>query len=57
MKPWKIIQKLEATSSRLEKEKILKDNWHNKEFKLGLQLALDSMTTLGIKQIPEKVGD
>ena len=56
MKPWEIIQQLESTSSRLEKEKILKDNWRNKDFKLGVQLALDPMTTFGIKQIPEKVG-
>jgi hypothetical protein len=56
MKPWKIIQKLEATSSRLEKEEILKSNWHNVDFKTGLKLALDPMTTFGIKQIPEKVG-
>ena len=55
-KPWEIIQELEATNSRLDKEKILKDNWRNKEFKEGLQLALDSMNTFGIKQIPEKVG-
>lgn len=57
MKPWKIIQKLEATSSRLEKEAIVKANWHNVEFKKGLKLALDPMITFGIKQVPEKVGD
>jgi len=56
MKPWKIIQKLEATSSRLEKEAIVKANWHNTEFKTGLKLALDPMSTFGIKQVPEKVG-
>lgn len=56
MKPWEIIQQLEATSSRLEKEKILEDNWPNREFKEGLKLALDPLITFGIKQIPEKVG-
>lgn len=56
MKPWEIIQQLEATSSRLEKEKILKANWSNRTFKEGLKLALDPLITFGVKQIPEKVG-
>ena len=56
-KPWQIIKELEATDSRTEKEKILKRNWRNKDFKLGLQLALDPMRTYGIKQVDKKTGD
>jgi len=57
MKPWDIIQLLEADNSRLAKEKILRDEagCGNNEFFTGVQLALDPLTTFGIKKVAESV--
>ena len=58
MKPWQVIQQLESTNSRLDKEKILQmvllQQPEDKEFWVGCKLALDPMVTFGIKQVPIK---
>jgi len=57
MQPWNIIQLLEADNSRLAKEKILRDEagCGNNEFFTGVQLALDPLTTFGIKKVAQSV--
>lgn len=52
--PWQIISELEADNARTNKEQIIDVNKSNKEFLAGARLALDSMITFGLKQIPEK---
>ena len=54
--PWEVIHELEANDSRLVKESIVKVAavQGNDIFFAGCRLALDSMTTFGLKQIPEK---
>ena len=54
--PWEVIAAIEADNSRLAKEaEVLKEaQAGNKEFFDGCRLALDSMITFGLKQIPEK---
>lgn len=58
MKPWEVIKDLEATNSRLDKEKILQmvllQKPEDKDFWEGVKLALDPMITFGIKQVPIK---
>ena len=56
--PWDIIQELEADNSRLAKEAIVAREAlaGNDEFFAGCRLALDSMTTFGIKQVLTKDG-
>ena len=58
MKPWEVIKQLESTNSRLDKEKILQmvllQQPEDKNFWEGVKLALDSMITFGIKQVPIK---
>ena len=56
--PWNIIQELEADNSRLAKEAIIEREAlaGNDEFFAGCRLALDSMTTFGIKQVLTKEG-
>jgi len=56
LKPWQLVASLEDTNSRLGKEAIVCDaaKQGNDEFFAGCRLALDSMTTFGLKQIPEK---
>lgn len=58
MKPWEVIKDLEATNSRLDKEKILQmvllKHPEDKDFWAGIKLALDPMITFGIKQVPIK---
>jgi DNA ligase-1 len=56
--PWNIIQELEADNSRLAKEAIIAREAEagNDEFFAGCRLALDSMTTFGIKQVLTKEG-
>ena len=57
MRPYEIIQALEADNSRLAKEAIIAteatnpDFWNIGFFK-GCQLALDSLVTFGIKNVP-----
>jgi DNA ligase 1 len=54
--PWEVIAAIESDNSRLVKEaEILKEaQAGNTEFFEGCRLALDSMITFGLKQIPEK---
>ena len=54
--PQDIIFRLESTNSRLEKEKIIEYalNEGLPEFFNGLRLALDSLITFGVKEIPVK---
>ena len=56
--PWDIIQELEADNSRLAKEAIVAREAEagNDEFFAGCKLALDAMTTFGIKQVLTKEG-
>jgi len=56
--PWDIIVELEADNSRLAKEAIIarEAQADNQEFFAGVKLALDSMTTFGIKQVLTKEG-
>ena len=57
--PWNIIQELEADNSRLAKEAIIAREAlaGNDEFFAGCRLALDAMTTFGVKQVDTKTGD
>jgi DNA ligase-1 len=61
MTPWEIIKQLESTNSRLDKERILQSVLltmpEDKEFWEGCRLALDSLITFGIKQVPIKEED
>ena len=54
--PWQVIQALESDNSRLAKEAIVREQAaaDNAVFFEGCRLALDSMITFGIKQVPEK---
>lgn len=54
--PYEVIQALEATNSRLEKEAIIQQQVQDKNTELfeGFRLALDPLITFGLKQIPEK---
>lgn len=56
LKPWEVIQDLEADNSRLAKEAIVEREAvaGNTDFFAGARLALDSMITFGIRQVPEK---
>lgn len=58
MKPWEIIKQLESTNSRLDKERILQSVFltmpEDKSFWEGCRLALDSLITFGVKQVPIK---
>ena len=69
MKPWNIIQQLEADNSSLAKQAILKvaleykaeqtgtvADCSDNDFILGCQLALDPMVTFGVKQVPIREG-
>ena len=57
--PWEVIAAIEADNSRLAKEaEVLKEaDAGNTEFFDGCRLALDSMITFGLKQIPEKTDE
>ena len=52
MNPCNIIQALEADSSTLAKQQILKDNINNAEFIEGSTMCLDPLVTFGVKQVP-----
>jgi DNA ligase-1 len=54
--PWDIIVELEADGSRLAKEAIIQREAGegNDEFFAGCRLALDAMTTFGVKQVDTK---
>ena len=55
MENFKIIQKLETTSSRLSKEEIILNEMRNKNevFFKGMTLAYNKLLTFGVKQVPE----
>ena len=55
-KPWDVIAELESDNSRLFKESVVEREARagNTEFFEGVNLALNSMITFGLKQIPEK---
>ena len=54
MKPWKIIQELEADNSRLKKEAIIKreSDADNIRFFDGACMALDGFRTFGVQKVP-----
>ena len=54
MKPWKVIQELEADNSRLKKEAIVKreSDADNKIFFDGVCMALDGFRTFGVQKVP-----
>ena len=54
IKPWKIIQELEADNSRLKKEAIIKreSDADNKRFFDGVCMALDGFRTFGVQKVP-----
>lgn len=55
-KPWEVVAELEGNDSRLNKEAVIKVSaiHGNNIFFAGCKLALNSMITFGLKQIPEK---
>ena len=57
--PWSIISALETHNLRTNKEQIIAAaaDEGNAEFFEGCRLALDSMTTFGVKQVESKTGD
>jgi DNA ligase 1 len=57
--PWQVISALETHNLRTNKEQIIQAEATagNTEFFAGCRLALDSMTTFGVKQIEPKTGD
>ena len=56
MQPYNVIAELEADNSRLAKESIIKGeaDCANQEFFRGVRLALDPLTTFGVKKVDEK---
>ena len=54
MKPWTVLQELEADNSRLKKEAIIKreSDADNKDFFDGVCMALDGFRTFGIQKVP-----
>ena len=56
--PYTIIQQLEATASRLDKEQIIENaaSEDNAEFFDGVRLALDNLVTFGVKKVPANSG-
>jgi DNA ligase-1 len=58
MKPYEIIQKLEADNSRLAKEKILAEaiDLEDPIFFDGIKLALDKLITFGVQKVPKHSG-
>jgi len=59
MKPSEIISRLEATSGRLDKERIIREAWDAgcTEFFQGAKLAYDALVTFGVKKVPLIEGD
>ena len=56
--PWKVIEELSNTNSRLEKEAIIlrEAEADNTELFEGTRLALDNMITFGVKKVPSHGG-
>ena len=58
MRPWEIVKELEATSSRLEKERILSEHLEdNLELQDGLRHCFDLMKVFYIRQVDKKEDD
>jgi len=59
MKPWKIIQELEADNSRLKKEAIIRreSDAENIRFFNGVGAALDGFRTFGVQKVPTSKKD
>ena len=59
LKPWQVIDELEADNSRLAKEAIVAREVKagNDEFFRGARAALDSMITFGVKKVETKTGN
>ncbi len=59
MKSHEIIAALEATNSRLDKERIIKQAWDDGciEFFVGAKMAYDALITFGVKKVPLIEGD
>ncbi len=59
MENYKIIQILESTNSRIEKERIVLNemNNHNDTFFKGMELAYNKLITFGVKKVPESQED
>ena len=59
MKPWTVLQELEADNSRLKKEAIVKreSDADNKDFFDGVCMALDGFRTFGIQKVPTSTND
>ena len=57
--PWSVIEQLEADNSRLYKEEVVAKEAaaSNTEFFQGCRLALDAMTTFGVKKVDESTVD
>lgn len=56
MEPVDVIKKLQATNSRLDKERILQETWDAGcvDFFTGAKLACDGLVTFGVKKVPEE---
>jgi hypothetical protein len=54
MKPWTVLQELEADNSRLKKEAIIKreSDADNVRFFNGVCMALDGFRTFGVQKVP-----
>ena len=54
MKPWTVLQELEADNSRLKKKAIIQreSDADNKDFFDGVCMALDGFRTFGIQKVP-----
>jgi hypothetical protein len=54
MKPWTVLQELEADNSRLKKEAIIKreSDADNIRFFNGVCMALDGFRTFGVQKVP-----
>jgi len=59
MKPWTVLQELEADNSRLKKEAIIKreSDADNKDFFDGVCMALDGFRTFGVQKVPTSTKD
>ena len=59
MKPWTVLQELEADNSRLKKEAIIKreSDADNKDFFDGVCMALNGFRTFGVQKVPTSTKD
>ena len=56
MQPFEVVQKLTATNSRLDKERIIEEAWNAGcyDFFDGVRLCYDGLISFGVKQIPDR---